>query len=73
MKLLGVGVLFLDLDLDLDCNLQGPYGAIREWAGNSLRARRHKLALERVQGASLCHSGRKLIPVSHSSENELAP
>ncbi len=61
------------LDLDLDDNLQGPYGAIRRWVGNSLRARRHKLALELVQGASLCHNGRKLIPVSHGAVNELVP
>ena len=39
----------------------------------SSRAGRHKLALENVQGASLCHMGRKLIPLSHSSENELVP
>ena len=33
----------------------------------SSRAGRHKLALEDIQGASLCRMGRKLIPISHHS------
>ena len=62
-----------DLDLDLDGNLQGPYGAIRRWVGISLWARRHKLALELVQGASLCRNGREFIPLFHSAKHKLVP
>ena len=52
---------------------KAPTGQYADRLHISLRARRHKLALELVQGASLCHNGRKLIPVSHGAVNELVP
>ena len=52
---------------------KAPTGQYADRLDIGLRAQRHKPILEDVPGVGICYSGRKLIPVSHSAENELAP
>ena len=52
---------------------KAPTGQYADRLDISLRARRHKPTLEDVQEVAICYSGWKLIPVSHSAENELTP